>query len=374
MRGDMTAYWRARGLALAMSGAGALLLTACIPGGGYRASPSVVAPEIAPPARGSAANASTPAPDDDPLADIVLRRPTATAAAAAPITPNARDVIGRDYVVQPGDTLRGIGNRTGAGSEAIAAANALTPPYVIRAGQRLTIPGGRFHEVAAGQTGIAIARAYGVAWSQIVADNALTEPYILRVGQRLRLPTSARMPTEAERAAALDIGIDDIVTGAQPATTTPAPVDARAGLPGSAPLPGSTATRVPALSAAGYAWPLEGRVVRRFGATTSGRVNQGIDIAAPRGAPVRAARGGTVAYAGNDIGLLGGLVLIDHGGGQITAYGYLDQLAVRGGTRVTAGQVIATVGETGQASAPQLHFELRRNRVPVDPLGALPPR
>ncbi|MFX9597070.1 LysM peptidoglycan-binding domain-containing protein, partial [Acinetobacter baumannii] len=75
------------------------------------------------------------------------------------------------YIVRPGDTLRAVGDRTGAGSEAIARANGLTPPFVIQPGQRLDIPGGRYHLVRAGQTGIAIARAYGVDWSRIVSAN-----------------------------------------------------------------------------------------------------------------------------------------------------------------------------------------------------------
>ena len=66
------------------------------------------------------------------------------------------------YIVKPGDTLRGIANKTGAGSQIIARANGLEAPYVINPGQRLAIPGGRYHRISSGETGIAIARAYGV--------------------------------------------------------------------------------------------------------------------------------------------------------------------------------------------------------------------
>ena len=129
---------------------------------------------------------------------------------------NAQTVATSTYVVQPGDTLRGIGNRTGAGSEAIARANGLTPPFAIRIGQKLTIPGGRYHLVAEGETGIAIASAYGVAWSRIVAANGLTEPFMLRRGQRLLLPgeAPATAPSLEQRAAAFHIDIDDVLTGA----------------------------------------------------------------------------------------------------------------------------------------------------------------
>lgn len=300
---------------------------------------------------------------DDLLAGIELRPlPTpAQSNAITAIVPDAREVVARDYVVQPGDTLRGIGNRTGAGSEAIAIANNLAPPYTIRTGQRLTIPGGRYHEVAAGQTGIAIARAYRVDWSSVVAENRLEPPFLLRLGQRLRLPAGAapsRPPTPEERAQAFTLDIDDIVTGSAPAAAVPV---ARPAPP-------------VAVGNARFVWPLEGRILQRFGRVSSGRINDGIKIAAPLGTAVRAAGDGVITYAGTEVPLLGGLVLVDHGGGWMSVYGHLDRVAVRMGERVARGAVIATAGESGQVQEPQLHFELRQNQRPVDPVGQLPPR
>jgi murein DD-endopeptidase MepM/ murein hydrolase activator NlpD len=300
---------------------------------------------------------------DDLLNGIELRPlPNNGASASGPVTANAVSVTTRQYVVQPGDTLRGIGNRTGAGSEAIAAANALPPPYTIRPGQRLTIPAGRYHEVLAGQTGIAIARAYGTSWSAIVAENQLPEPGVLRVGQRLRLPNGAivappSQQTLEQRAAAFHLDIDDIVTGSSPAQTGP-------------PQPPATVAR----GFTRFAWPVEGRLLQRFGPGPSGRRNEGIKIATPVGTPVQATAAGTVRYAGTEVPLLGGLVLVDHGNGWVSAYGHLDRVAVRTGQRVEAGAIIATSGESGQAREPQLHFELRQNRRPVDPLRELPVR
>lgn len=300
---------------------------------------------------------------DDLLAGIELRPlPANGASAGGPVAANAVTVTARQYVVQSGDTLRGIGNRTGAGSEAIAAANVLPPPYVIRPGQRLAIPAGRYHEVLVGQTGIAIARAYGTSWSAIVAENQLPEPSVLRVGQRLRLPTAAivappSQQTLEQRAAAFHLDIDDIVTGSRPAQSGTR-------LPPVAVVSGSTR----------FLWPVEGRLLQRFGPGPSGRRNEGIKIATPVGTPVHASAAGTVRYAGTEVPLLGGLVLVEHSNGWVTAYGHLDRVAVRTGERVAAGAIIATSGESGQAREPQLHFELRQNRRPVDPLRELPGR
>ncbi|MEQ1724591.1 MAG: M23 family metallopeptidase [Sphingopyxis sp.] len=314
--------------------------------------------ETAPPQERTTVTDGAP---DDLLAGIELRPPSAAPAwSPAPVATDARQVAARDYVVRTGDTLRGIGNRTGAGSEAIARSNSMAPPYAVRVGQTLHIPGGRYHEVLAGQTGIAIARAYGVDWNQVVADNALVAPYVLRVGQRLRLPpgaTPSRPLTVEEQARAFTLDIDDIVTGGTPATP-----------------PSATPVRPPSAAPSRFAWPMEGALLRRFGPAGGGRVNEGIDIAAPVGTPVRASADGVVAYAGSEIGLFGGLILIDHGGGWVSAYGHLDRVAVTSGARVRSGAVIATSGDSGQVQQPQLHFELRQNRRPVDPLRHLPGR
>ncbi len=114
-------------------------------------------------------------------------------------------------------------------------------------------------------------------------------------------------------------------------------------------------------------WPVRGRVLAGYGATKEGGQNAGINIAASRGAPVRAVDSGTVAYAGNEIRGYGNLVLVKHSSGMISAYAHLDALLVKRGDTVSRGQVIAKVGDTGGVSQPQLHFELRRGKKAVDP-------
>lgn len=293
---------------------------------------------------------------------------------ARPVNPDARTVESSTYEVRPGDTLRGIAERTGAASEAIARANGLSAPFVIQPGQRLTIPGGRYHLVRAGETGIAIARAYGVDWSRIVTDNSLAEPYILRVGQRVLIPggSSAERPvTAAERAAAFRLDIDDLVTGSEPAiasnqrpvrpTTTPAK-----------PVP-SVAQVAPPTSAPGrFVWPVRGSVIGRFGPGRSGERNNGIKIAVPVGTPILAAADGVVAYAGSDVAAFGGLVILKHGSALTTVYGHASQLLVTRGQAVKKGQRIALSGATGFAERPMLHFEVRQGRAPVNPSGYLP--
>jgi len=97
-------------------------------------------------------------------------------------------------------------------------------------------------------------------------------------------------------------------------------------------------------------------------------------IATPAGTPIHAVANGVVSYAGDQIAVYGGLILIDHGGGWVSAYGHAQQLDVQRGQSVKAGDVIGLAGATGQVQTPQLHFQLRKNRIPVDPLKQLPAR
>ncbi|WP_375196565.1 peptidoglycan DD-metalloendopeptidase family protein [Sphingobium sp.] len=293
---------------------------------------------------------------------------------AQQVVPHAQEVAASLYVVKPGETLLGVSNRSGAGAQVIAEANRLAPPYALRAGQKLRIPAGRYHQVAEGETGIAIAAAYGVKWSRIVEINGLGEPFVLHKGRRLLLPADAprRAPTMEERAAAFHIDIDDVLTGGQPAS----PVGKRPPLPSREPrpLPANVPIATPGRFAGEFVWPVRGPLLAAFGPGAGGVRNNGIDIAVPAGSSIHAAADGVVAYAGDKVAVFGGLMLINHGGGWVSVYGHASRVDVVRGQRVTRGQIIGLSGDTGYASKPKLHFELRKDRVPVDPIRQLPAR
>jgi murein DD-endopeptidase MepM/ murein hydrolase activator NlpD len=115
----------------------------------------------------------------------------------------------------------------------------------------------------------------------------------------------------------------------------------------------------PATSAGGWTWPARGPVTSEYGRRW-GRMHEGIDIGAPTGAPVVAARPGRVSFVGT-MGGYGNLVLVDHGGGIVTAYAHLSAFAVSNGTQVGAGQRLGSIGCTGSCTGPHLHFEVRVN-------------
>jgi len=114
---------------------------------------------------------------------------------------------------------------------------------------------------------------------------------------------------------------------------------------------------------ADFRWPARGRVISGY----SKGGNEGINIAVPEGTPVKAAEGGTVAYAGSELKGYGNLVLIRHPNGYVSAYAHNGELKVKRGDTVKRGQVVASSGQTGNVSSPQLHFELRKGSSPVDP-------
>jgi len=124
-----------------------------------------------------------------------------------------------------------------------------------------------------------------------------------------------------------------------------------------------------------YIWPLHGRITSYFGRRNLGmgtsNFHRGIDVAAPTGTPVHAARSGTVVFSGWSTSGYGYLVRIRHHGGDETWYGHFSQLLVDHGDHVAQGEVIGLVGSTGISTGPHLHFELHESGTAVDPLGYL---
>lgn len=118
-------------------------------------------------------------------------------------------------------------------------------------------------------------------------------------------------------------------------------------------------------------WPVKGRLTSRFGRRGS-RMHDGIDVGAKEGTPIHAAASGVVVYSDHRLSGYGNLVIIRHGNNLFTAYGHNQRNLVKKGAKVKSGDVIARVGQTGRASGPHLHFEVRHGSTAVDPLAYLP--
>ena len=312
---------------------------------------------------------------------------TVARAETSPIAP------GSVYVVRDGDTLFTVARRASVPTRALIDANRLSPPYALEAGSRLTIPNVRTHEVRAGDTASQLAQRYGVPLRELVRANAIEPPFAIRVGQRLVIPDRASAPTAAAQApvqpaiaapiaapapavaapTAPPPSIPAPAAATPPAGATPAPAPVAPPVPQVAALPPPAPANPPAApvdtnTAGRLLWPVRGVVVSDFGPKAGGLQNDGVNIAAPRGTPFRAADNGVVIYAGNELRGFGNLLLLRHEGGMVTAYAHADELLVQRGETVRRGQTIGRVGATGNVNTPQLHFEVRRGTRAVNPV------
>jgi lipoprotein NlpD len=201
-------------------------------------------------------------------------------------------------------------------------------------------PQGVFHHVEAGQTLWRIARAYGVAQEELQRANGLDDPGRLEVGRELFVPGAT---------AVLEV----------PPYPSPLPL---------VPFP-SPRVFTPSTREAGFEWPVAGgRVISYFGARRRTHRHTGVDLAGDRNQEIYAARTGTVTFSGRTRTGYGNLIILDHGNGLETLYAHDQDLLVHVGDTVDKGQLIAHVGRTGNATTPHCHFEIRKDRVPVDPL------
>lgn len=209
---------------------------------------------------------------------------------------------------------------------------------------RASVPASGVHVVQPGQNLFKIAWSYGLDWQDLAAWNGLGDGSRIYPGQKIRLtpPASGRAGSAGDSPAA---------------RLPPRPVPAARGPVQPAP--------------SNWRWPVEGELAWRFG--QSRRNPTGIGVAGPEGAEVRAAAGGTVVYSGGGLIGYGQLIILKHNDSYLSAYGHNKTLKVREGEQVQAGQVIALMGR-GPGDRPLLHFEIRREGKPVDPLRYLPAR
>ena len=255
--------------------------------------------------------------------------------------------------VRANDTLYAVATRYQVTPQSVIEANGLQPPYNLRKGQALKLVPRRTHIVRPGDSVYVISQRYAVSQYQLAQLNFLKPPFELKIGQKLQLPNSLDFSV-------LDVGLPDGVSGtniAQPAPTKTS-------------VPAAPRKRFVAPSLAGssgFSWPVQGEIITEFGSSQRGVHNDGVNIAASEGASVGAAAKGRVAFVGTNIKSFGKLVLVKHDGGIITAYAHLGDISVTEGDIVTAGQSIGTIGRSGRVDSPQLHFEIRKSRQPVDP-------
>lgn len=210
--------------------------------------------------------------------------------------------------------------------------------------------------VRRGDTLYGIASSSGITIRDLAAWNGIAPPYIIHPGQRLRLYPDGQARTSSSRAREASTPRRG---SARPATGAAKPSSPAAG----------ASVASPANSGLAWRWPTDGQLLNRY--VAGDPTKQGIDIAGTGGAPVRAAGDGVVVYSGSGLVGYGELIIIKHNEQWLSAYGHNRNRLVNEGQLVKAGQQIAELGRSG-AARDMLHFEIRYNGKPVDPLGHLP--
>jgi murein DD-endopeptidase MepM/ murein hydrolase activator NlpD len=283
------------------------------------------------------ANARPAMPADlDRFLNDSSRRPIAGGAVAG--------ADGGRHLVLPGETLSGVAVRYGTPVAVLAKVNGVQAPYKVYAGQVLAIPGTTRRAVKRSPSAPMPAANPPRA---TVAAQEPPRPVAARRAEPVRVADLAPVPAPVE------------VAHANPPPMTAAELEATRRAAQKPP---------PPLSGDGFLWPVRGSIDSAFGAKPNGARNDGINIRAAEGTPVLAAENGVVVYAGDEIPSYGHMLLISHADGLTTAYAHNGSLLVRVGAVVDRGQEIATVGRTGDVTSPQLHFELRDGKEPIDPV------
>lgn len=201
-------------------------------------------------------------------------------------------------------------------------------------------PQGIYHVVKSGENLFRIGKAYDLPYQELARINRIDDPNQIHVGQRIFVPGATRqLPVE-------------IITPLKASLERPSAAD--------------QAER----GKEGFIWPITGNITSKFGPRGE-TFHDGIDILAPEGTSIQAIEKGEVMYSDQLRGY-GKLVIVRHAGGFVSVYAHNQSNLVREGQKVVQGEVIGEVGSTGRASAPHLHFEIRKDNVAQDPLYYLP--
>jgi len=296
-----------------------------------------------------------PPPPPPPPAETIKPAPAAAAAQSS----GAAYV----YVMQSKDTLFGVSRRFAVPVKSLYALNGLSVSSALRVGQKILLPASAVdkgvEEHANGPTMTRVKAMLAAA-----AKPAVTEP--ARPVAPASSTTTAATAVTRPAVAAPSATETKPVAAAKPVVAKPAPV---AGFPANA--------QIAQMGKGKFVWPVKGHVLVPFGQLAPNVRNDGINIGASSGTEVKAASDGIVVYEGDQVKELGNTIYIKHESGWYTGYSHLQSMKVKNNERVSKGQVIGTVGQTGTIDKPQLHFEIRYTPStdiarPIDPALVLP--
>ena len=324
-----------------------------------------------------------------------------------------------EIIVQKGDTLYSISKKNDVPLRDLIESNNLEPPYALKVGSALKVSSPNFHESREGDTLYSISRMYDMKVNDVIALNNLKFPYSIYPGEKIKvtkkmdenknidikksdkniqIASESSTKTEKNILKASNEKTKEISEkkhsseiekyGFKPSEVRAEEINKRNNLTNSKtaqniinptkneivetklsinkPIDKDALKKITNKTNR-FSWPVRGEVISKFGPKSAGLYNDGINIKAPEGQTVESSEDGIVAYVGNELKGYGNLVIIKHSGGWISAYAHLKNSTVERGQKITKGQKIGNVGNSGKVKFPQLYFGLRKGRDAVNP-------
>ena len=227
--------------------------------------------------------------------------------------------------------------------------------------------------VVSGDTLYSLSRKYQIPVNDLAVMNKLQSPFTLSVGQKIKVPKLDKVEKRSAVEIKPKITPATKMSGAAPKTEIPRVADKKVATENKkiSSDPKKQLPKISARSSSKFSWPVRGKILSGYGAKSNGLFNDGINISANQGTPVKAAENGVVAYAGNEVKGMGNLIIIQHSDGWMSVYAHMDYMLVKRGTKVSVGQQIGRVGKTGKVDKPQLHFEIRKGTKAYNPVNYL---
>ncbi len=258
--------------------------------------------------------------------------------------------------VKNNDNIYDISMRYGLTPQSIIRDNNLKSPFKLSNGQEIKLTPNNYHIIKKGDNLFSLSQRYAVSQFQIANLNNLNDPFELTIGDKLLIPKNNDFSVLEEFDSKKNNNINNkiIIIPKNENINKRKEVNKK--------------LVEPNFSDNNFSWPLRGEIVNEFGPVAKGVHNDGVNISASQGTPVATTAPGEVVYIGKNLKSFGTLVLVKHEGRIISAYAHLqNNINISEGSNLKAGDIIGYVGSTGKVETPQLHFEVRKNRIPINP-------
>ena len=249
------------------------------------------------------------------------------------------------YKVKKGDNLFSISRRFNISIQELIKVNKIQEPYKIFPNQSIFIPQNKMHIVVKGETLYSISRYYETTVFTLAKYNNIKNINNIKVGKELIIPKKSEKIKKIKKKWDSNFKKEKIDN--------------------------SKIVILRDKKTSKFIWPVKGKLLSKYGKSKEGFYNDGINIDSKKGTKVMSSQAGKVIYSGNEIPGYGNLILIKHSKNWITAYAHLNEVFTEKGKKVSKGEIIGSVGNTGNVRSPQLHFEIRKGKESVNPLKLL---